>query len=158
MTLRELIHYVMDRGLINKTIGYIHQTDPRWRDKPVEQVFRRYTNSIREILELPGGEELDGYSLIVEGNVQDDEEFTDVYLDNGEEKWSTSFVDWNELVDLPVVDKIKEEITGTLAHVLYDITFYGFTRKSVLDESDDLRERSKEDTIFFDLSSFTADD
>lgn len=157
MTLRELIHFVMDRGISTKTIGYIHETDSRWKDKPIEGVFNSYTNVLREMIELNGGVELDGYSLIIESNSQDGEEFTDVYLSNGEDKWSTSFVDWNELIDLPVVDQIGLETWIVLAHVLYDITFYGFTRKSVMDSAEELHETTKEDTIFFDLSSFIND-
>ena len=49
------------------------------------------------------------------------------------------------------------ELTEMLAHVLYDITFYGFTRKSVMDSAESLHEVMKEDTIFYDLSSFTGD-
>lgn len=157
MTLRELIHFIMDRGLATKTIGYIHETDPRWKEKPVEGVFRSYTNVLRELIELDGGCELEGYMIIVESNSQDGEEFTDVYLCNGEDKWSTSFVDWNELIDLPVQDRISAEITDILAHVLYDITFYGFTRKSVMDSSEELHETAKLETTFYDLSCFTGD-
>ena len=157
MTLRELIHFVMDRGKSTHTIGYIHTFDPRWKERPIDDVFHKYTNALRELLELSGCDELEGHSIVVEGNVQDGEEFTYVYIGNGDDKWSTSFVDWNELIDLPVVDMTSVELTEMLAHVLYDITFYGFTRKSVMDSAESLHEVMKEDTIFYDLSSFTGD-
>lgn len=159
MTLRELLHFVMDRGSFTKTISFIHETDSRWHkdDVPIDKVFRSYTNAARELLELDGGCELDGYSIVIEGNVQDGEEFTDVYLSNGDDKWGTSFVDWDELIDLTVDDRTSVAIHEILAHVMYDITFHGFTRKSVIDAGEDLRSIPEGDTIVFDLSSFLDD-
>jgi hypothetical protein len=63
-------------------------------------------------------------------------------------------VDMLQLIDLNIDDRTSVAIHEILAHVMYDITFHGFTRKSVIDAGEDLRSISEGDTIVFDLSSF----
>lgn len=154
MTLRELINHVLDRGKFQKTIGYIHNTDSRWREEAVDRVYKSYTNAARELVELPGDDELEGHVIVVDSNVQDDEEFTDIYIQCGEDKWGTSFIDWNSLIDLPVDDRISLEVSEILAHVLYDITFWGFTRKNVLEAGDSLSNSDKTDVVEVDIDEF----
>ena len=131
MTLRELIHYVMDRGLITKTFTYIHQVNSAWHDKPIIEIHRAYTNVIRDLLESPGIEKPTG-KIVVDYTIQDNEESTDVYLvDDTGERCALDFTDWNDLIDLPVDDKISKELTQMLGHVLYEITWWGFTNESI---------------------------
>lgn len=144
MTLRELIHYVMDRGLITKTLTYIHQVNSTWHEKPMAEIHRAYTNVVRELLDSPGKEDTT-YKIVVDSNVQDGEDLTDVYLiDVNGDRCALDFTDWNDLIDLPIEDKISRELTQMLGHVLYEITWWGFTNESIRQQREELIQMSED--------------
>lgn len=153
MTLRELLHHVMDRGYFHKTVSYLHTVNDTFRDRDVGEVFSAYTNAVREIIELPGSDELDGWTIIVDSEEQDGEEYSDVYLSNGKDgKVAIDFIDWNDIVDLPIDDRISRELSEKLSHILYELTWWGFTRSSINQQREELEEQSKDKLIEFPLS------
>ena len=153
MTLRELLHHVMDRGYFNKTVAFLHTVNDTFKDRELEEVYTAYTNAVRELLELPGSEELEGWTIVVDSEEQDGEEYSDVYLSNdGEGKTAMDFIDWNDIIDLPINDKISRELSEKLGHVLYEITWWGFTRSSINQQRDELEEASEGELIEFSLS------
>lgn len=153
MTLRELINHVLDRGKFHKTIGYIHSTDPKWQKQDIARVHSSYTNAVQELMDLPGSDELADHKIVVESNVQDQEEFVDVYIESDTGRWGTCFIDWNDLIDLPIADKISTELSDVLAHVLYDITFWGFTRKNVIEAGESIMNIDETEVIEVDLDT-----
>jgi len=153
MTLRELLHHVMDRGYFNKTVAFLHTVNDTFKDRKMEDVYTAYTNAIRELIELPGSEELDGWTIVVDSEEQDGEEYSDVYLSNDNEgKVAMDFIDWNDIIDLPINDKISRELSEKLGHVLYEITWWGFTRSSINQQRDELEEVGDSELIEFSLS------
>ena len=44
------------------------------------------------------------------------------------------FVDWNEIIDLKINDKVSRELSEMLAHVLYELSWWGFTNQSITDQ------------------------
>ena len=63
--------------------------------------------------------------------------------------------DWNQLIDLPVVDETGSRSLATrLAVILYEITFWGRTRHSVLHEAETLKFES-DNIVPFSLDELT---
>ena len=155
MTLRELIHHVMDRGYFNKTVAFLHTVNDTFKDRKMEEVYSAYTNAIRELIELPGSEELEGWTIIVDSEEQDGEEYSDVYLaDDQEGKAAMDFIDWIDIIDLPINDRISRELSEKLGHVLYEITWWGFTRSSVNQQREELEIKGEDAVVEF--SSISA--
>ena len=152
MTLRELINHVLNHGNFNKTVNYIRQVDQTIGDKPIDDVFHAYTNATRELLELPGDPKYIDHEIVVESVVENNEEFSKVTLHDGETTYAIDFMDWNELINLEIKDKISRELSEMLAHVLYEITWWGFTRESVNQQRKELEDVDKDDLIEFDLN------
>lgn len=152
MTLRELINHVLNHGNLNKTVNYIRQVDKTIGDKPIDDVFHGYTNATRELLELPGDDKFKDHEIVVESVVENNEEFSKVTLHDGATAYAIDFMDWNELIDLEIKDKISRELSEMLAHVLYEITWWGFTRESVNQQRKELEDIDKDDLIEFDLN------
>ncbi len=151
MTLRELINHVLDRGCLNKTINYIRQVDEVLCDKPIDKVFKAYTNACRELLELPGDDKYKDHTIQVKSAVVDGEEYSHVNLCVDDTEYAMDFMDWNELIDLEIKDKTSRELSEMLAHVLYEITWWGFTRESVKQQRDELENVDHDDLIEFNL-------
>ena len=144
----------MDRGLLTKSLTYIQQVNPSWKEKPFSKIQHAYTNVVRELIECPGSDSVE-HTIVVESNVHDGEELVDVYLaDESEERISIDFTDWNDLIDLPVKDKISKEITQMLGHVLYEITWWGFTNESIRQQGQELLDsQDKDNVIPFDIDT-----
>ena len=155
MTLRELINYVMDRGNFHKTVTFLHTTNTTFKERSIHDVTHMYSNMVAELLELPGSDELSNYTIIIEPAEQDGEDFIDTHLIDSEgNRVAMDLVDWNEIIDLKINDKVSRELSEMLAHVLYELSWWGFTNQSITDQREELIEQSenRENLIEFSLS------
>lgn len=152
MTLRELINHVLNRGAFAKSVNYIRNVDDIIQQKPIDNVFTAYTNAARELLELPGDDKYKDHVIVVDSMVQDGAECSHVTLFDGDEHFALDFMDWNELVDLEIKDKISQELSQMLAHILYEITWWGFTRESVKQQREELENMDRDNLIEFNLN------
>lgn len=147
----------MNRGMLTKSINYIRNVDKTIGEKPIDNVFKGYSNAVREMLELYGSDKYEGSKIVVESQVIDGEEFSDVFLEDGTDKWALDFVDWNDIIDLPVEDRVSVEVSEMLAHVVYDITWWGFTRESINQQARELENIDKDNIIEVDWDEFSED-
>lgn len=152
MTLRELIECVTTKGFFNKTVT---QLQILHGDRPdTQQVIRKYRNVVDQMLDLPGDDKLNDHTIVIDTGVDAaNNEYIKVYLRCGQDNtWGVDFIDWNELIDLPIQDKISNELSGMLAHILYELTWWGFTRESVNQQRIELENVSKDNIVEFNLN------
>lgn len=147
----------MNRGMLPKTINYIRNVDEIIAAKPIDNVFKAYSNAVRELIELDGCDMYENNTIIVEPQVIDDVEYSHVYLSDGTETWAMDFTDWNGLIDLQIDDKISVDVSEMLAHVLYEITWWGFTRESINQQARELEDLDKDNLIEVDWSEYIDD-
>ena len=155
MTLRELINYVMDRGNFHKTVSFLHVTNTTFKERNIHDVTHMYSNMVSELLELPGSDELEKYTIVVESAEQDGEDFIDTHLiDSDLNRVAMDFVDWNDIIDRKIDDKVSRELSEMLAHVLYELSWWGFTNQSITEQREELIKQSEnlENLIEFPLS------
>ena len=157
MTLRELINHVLDHGNLSKTVNYIRQVDSSINEKPVDDVFHAYTNATRELLELPGDDKYKDHTIVVESVTENNEEYSKVTLNDGDTTYAVDFMDWNELIDLNIKDKISRELSEMLAHVLYEITWWGFTRESVNQQREELENIDHDNLVEVNFETFMSE-
>ena len=147
MTLRELLEHVVSRNLFNECVSFLYSINDEWSGSNFEVLLKKYSNVASELVDLPGDDELKGHQIRLQ-DVECDTQYTiepyiDVHLYDGESSWSIDFVDWNQLIDLPVVDETgSRSLTTRLAVILYEMTFWGRTRHSVLHEAETLKHAS----------------
>jgi hypothetical protein len=126
-----------------------------WKERRVDEVTSTYRRVVDEITDLPGSDNLSGTRIVVDQVSADGVSHIDVYIkDDKDERWGIDFIDWNDLVDLKIEDRISNEVSEMLAHILYEITWWGHTRKSVNDQGMQMvREAEDADNIIeFSLS------
>ena len=134
MTLRELINSVLDRGHFSHVTKFIHKE--YYTDQPKSEqgpINCSYQAVIGELLELRSQKAQ--YAIYVHEKEERGEKFVDVslYCDEDEETYAMDLTDWADLIDA----KIKNDLNTLtwqhelLGHILWEITFYGFTEDKV---------------------------
>lgn len=136
MTLRELIEHCTSEGFFDDISTHLLSLREEWTDKDI--VTKQYRRIADELLDLPGDDELSDHVILIRRD-----EHRSVLLGYEESVWSLDFVDWNCLVDLPIKDEVCRTLTERLARVLYEITFWGMTRESVLQQAEETRQASE---------------
>jgi hypothetical protein len=146
MTLREAINHVMNRGAqahIHTTIynTYYRECERTWPD-----VMTAYNDVIGEILNLPSNPGDD--HILINSVVRDDTDEIDVccYSPTDDQTYAIDLMDWSDLVDLMIDDAVGLNISDQIAHVLWELTFWGFTRERIALERDKLKKASEEAT------------
>ena len=157
LTLREIINQVMDANALKQVFNVIYEKYYTDTDKnakhDIETVANGYTSTVRELLEL------DSTSSAYAIALTEGEEWMDVHLVADGKKFAMDFVLWEELVDSTIVDNTgRLENTEALAHILWEMTFYGFTEARVKEAGDELLEASKGPFTEFKLEDLDLDD
>ena len=159
MTLRELIDHVTTRGFFNKVGSHLQMMNSDWKDHDITEITKSYRKVVDEIADLPGGDDLTGHVIVVDQVSADEISYIDVYMkDEQGQRWRIDFLDWNELVDLKIDDRISNEVSEMLAHILYEVTWWGRTRRSVTDQGKELlaEAQDKDNLLMFSLSSLNS--
>jgi hypothetical protein len=103
---------------------------------------------IGELLELPPKEP--EYEIYVHPKEDDGEKFIEVslYCDEDEETYAMDLTSWGDIIDAKIKNDLKERTyPELLAHILWEITFYGFTGGKIelsQDKMEQLMEEVKE--------------
>jgi len=151
MTLRELIEHCSREGYIDKIGEHIQPLRDEWSETEVTAITSQYKRVAEELVDLHGENSLDGHSLCIEND-----ENCSVLLMQGDEVWSLDFIDWNCLIDLPIKDKICKTLSERLARILYEITFWGMTRESVLQQAEETKQASQGKLIEITMEEFLS--
>lgn len=138
MTLRDLVHVVMNTGNWNKVTSIIYDAYYTENDSRGD-VDGAYMSALSELIELPVIKQdtqivIEQCTTVIPGRDDDTtiEKYVNVRLqDPVEGPCSISYVEWTELVDMTIVDEIDLNMNEQLAHILWEITFHGFSNESV---------------------------
>ena len=155
ITLRQLIEAVRESDSFNHVIDHVIDIHKEWQLQSRDKLHHVYTRVCDELLDLPGDPELSGYSMVIPVD-----DTSHVHLCNSETTYALDLVDWNELIDLPVKDSVCTRLSQRLAVILYEITFWGFNRASVLEQAETLKQVShdQENMIEMTLEQFLSGD
>ena len=152
----------MDRGYMHKTMMCLSTLSKDYTDDKIPYMVEKYSGVIRELLEVDPDDELHDHVIVIkQAYDQDNNEYIDVHLENTQDGTTTAidFIDWAKIIDLPIHDDISREVTQMLAHVLYELTWWGFTRESVRQQGDELIQmaQDKHNLVEFSLSGIDID-
>ena len=155
MTLRQLISKVVDNhGLFKVVMLLKEQYYTDIETENVENIFKHYSMAVTGLVECTQ-EKTNLHKIIIckelDDLVEPPEEYTDVRLSNIDETelYATDLTPWRRLIDLEIDNKINISEEESLAHILYDITFYGYTEAEIDHEKSRMVELAEQATNEF---------
>ena len=145
MTLRETIDHVLVRGGQAHIHACIYNVYYRSKNRTFPEIMEAYGNVLKELQSLSTTKDTD-WHIVLRDQTIDDEAVVDVHLYNtaDDETYALDFIDWVDLIDLLVEDKIGLSQADQLAHILYELTFWGFDADQIKKERKLLEQASEE--------------
>ncbi|MAF24469.1 hypothetical protein CL634_02685 [bacterium] len=154
ITLTQLIHAVLDTGTFGKTMSVMYDeyydiNNSFVHDEhKVEDVEWKYSCVVEELLSLtPDDTSIKDYMIQVrkkEDDLDPEEiiEYIDVCLYNESEDktYAIDMTAWPELLNMRIEDCSSLDFREVLAHILYEITFYGYTSATVEEKREEILE------------------
>ena len=142
MTLRDLLKISRYKDVFN----IVHQE--YYKDHKLDDIYHAdssYRKVFKELLTLPHHPN-EEYKIYIRESHNDwesgpvGEKFIDVclYCEEDDETYAMDLTPWGELVDAEVKYGIPLSGTKAVAHVLWELTFYGFTEQDTQLEKDKL--------------------
>ena len=134
MTFREMLNVVFNTGTVFKVMSKIEQIYYENTPDQLDMIMKKYTSAAQEMLDIPGLPGCEQYMIRLSNVTDPDEDnYVDVHLYNEktDEVYSVSYTDWSEVVDLPVTVTTHFDMVDQVAHILWELTFHGFTRAEV---------------------------
>lgn len=161
MNLRGLINQIMDGGALDLTMQTLYDSYYTNKDKEYDKngMVQAYTGVVRELIELPHNP-ID-HKLLVRSTVETkgDEPVISVILEHDDSTYGVDFVLWEELIDADVLDESMHMLPhDILAHILWEITFYGFSAARVKQKKVEMDELVASTERGDDLEEFKLED
>jgi len=148
MTLRDLLKKCRYKDVFN----ILHQE--YYKKKQKEEIYqadcgyRAVFNNLLMLPHLPWTDKGHEYQIYIRKNIdeinEDNDEFIDVslYCEEDEQIYAMDFTPWEDLIDAEIRKGVFLDDCTILAHILWEITFYGYTREAVKEAEDNLKELS----------------
>ena len=158
MTLRELLYRKSYKNIFN----VIYKTFLKERkNNQITELSIKFENAFTELKLIEKQNKTK--NLVVLNEIESEEEqIIDVcfYDDKQDEHYSLDFMDWGEIIDCEVIAPKKFNQTTIVAHVLWEITFWGFNREKITEERKELNKAVKEveELDLEDLEDFNMED
>lgn len=147
MTLRELLTVVLDTGGLHRVAEFIQRE--YYSEYTCRQaICDRITDVILEMVSLDGNHvlkqdntiQLTTYDVIVDGGSTEQSIHVGLLEHSTEDKFSLDLIPWNQLIDLPVENKTPTDLHETVAHIIWEITFWGTTAHEIDKQIDHMQQ------------------
>ena len=171
MTLKELINSVLDTGRVELMVSELYNTYYTNREESVTyiDILTVYISVIRGLLELtPDNKICDEFAIYLystaEGEMGAKDTCVSLYNKSEKSRYALDCTPWRELVNMEVIDDAELDEHCLLAHLLWEITFYGFSSSDVDRSTEELAELSEriksgeEELYEFDIDDLDEDD
>ena len=142
MTLRELLYRKSYKNIFN--VIYKTFLKDNSQDRIIDLSIK-FENAFTELKSIEKQNKTK--NLVVLNEIESEEEqIIDVcfYDDKQDEHYSLDFMDWGEIIDCEVVAPKKFNQTTIVAHILWEITFWGFSREKITKERKELNKAVQE--------------
>jgi hypothetical protein len=118
------------------------------QDKPQDKIVEYSINFQKAFEELKNVEpNKKTKNLVVLNEIKDEnEDVIDVcfYDESEDEHYALDFMDWGEIIECEVVAPKKFNQTTIVAHILWEITFWGYSRDKITEQRKTLNKLSEE--------------
>ena len=129
MTFRELINGCSFKSVFNKIQSLYYEDATKEKLEGASYNYRK----VYDLLARKPNNDNDDWKIYVTEKEEDGEKYIDVcyYNEIQDEIYAIDFVSWSELIDLEIYLCVDMDDITTLAHILWEITFYGFNEESL---------------------------
>lgn len=117
-----------------------------WDEDRVRKMDIGFFSTWNELSRLDSKKDLKDNIYIVNTKVENSSEqiFDICYMSNKKEDkgelYAIDFIDWSDLINLEIIDGFNfNSNVEMLAHILYEMTFWGFSNKEVQGQSNKLK-------------------
>jgi len=138
MTLRDFIYRLSYKSVFN----IIHKV--YYKDKSNEEISNAdlgFLAAWQNLYKLKDNPNKD-WKIYITEKEDDGEKFFDVcwYNEEEDELYAIDFVEWEELIDSEIYKAAPMDDKTAAAHILWEITFHGFSASAVKEAKDELQE------------------
>jgi len=152
MTLRKLIQTSSYSSAFNVLRRHYY---PNEQDEKLIEYSVTYRRVCEELMDLPSPPKSNFKIYITEKEDSlEGEKYIDVclYDEENDELYGIDLTSWDELIDMEIYKATEMDNPTTLAHILWEITFYGFTNAYILDKKAELSEICEEKSFFGEIN------
>lgn len=145
MTLRELISKCKYKKVFNLIYKKYYVKQP-YSQSEIMEIDLSYEKVFNKLLELPKVKNVKNEIHLIQAK-SEGEDFIDVCLYNEDEDglFAIDFFLWSEIVDYPVIAALKLSDEEMLAHILWQITFWGFSEEEIKKQGEATLKASQEE-------------
>tara|TARA_R100000008_G_scaffold85949_1_gene77271 strand:- start:181 stop:648 length:468 start_codon:yes stop_codon:yes gene_type:complete len=152
MTFRELLKKTNHKEIFNHLYKEYYYKNI---DDEVHEMARSYQKVMNELLQKPFAPNKE-WEIKVRTT---GDELDDICWHNIEEEsdYGIDLTPWSEIIDAQIQEPFIFNINETAAHILYEITFYGFTEEKVLEERRSLEGQVDESVDMTEVKKIVQD-
>ena len=113
------------------------------------QLSLTYRKVVKDLIDLPSNPDSKFKIYITEKECDEKgEKFIDVcfYNEDDDELFALDLTSWENLIDLEIYKAVEMDDYSALAHILWEITFWGWSDDKIKEERDSLSKASMEAT------------
>ena len=142
MTLRELIHKCPYKRIFNALYRYYYYGNEK---EVIQSADLGYLNVYKELEQLPPNPNPKWEMHVLKKVDKDYDDIIDVRLHDIKEgeSYGCDLTLWSEIIDCEVKKLTDISDIECLAHILYEITFYGFSEEKIKEVKDEINELTK---------------
>jgi hypothetical protein len=142
MTLRDLIHNCPYKRVFNALHKYYYYGNA---DEAILQADIGYLNVYKELEQLPPNPSPKWEIHVLKKADKDYDDIIDVCLHEIKEgeSYGVDLILWSEIIDCEFKNLTENSDIECLAHILYEITFYGFSEAKIKEVKDEMSELVK---------------
>ena len=152
MTLRELINDCKYKKVFNSIYKNYYVNQP-YSDSEIIEIDLSYEKIFNELKDLKQVKNVENEIYLVQAGF-DGEEWIDVclYNEKDDDIFAIDFLSWREIIDCAITSSIKLSKEETLAHILWEITFWGFSEDEIKKQGEATLKASQEEPMPFNLN------
>lgn len=130
MTLRELLKETPYKSVFNVIYKTFYQ-EKKYLNSRIIEADVAYSKVYKELIDLPENK-IENQKIYI-ANVADLAQEIDVCLLNEteDELYSFDFIPWKDVIDLEILKTAKLSSVECLAHILWEMTFWGFSQEEI---------------------------
>tara|TARA_B110000305_G_scaffold175630_1_gene194290 strand:+ start:775 stop:1209 length:435 start_codon:yes stop_codon:yes gene_type:complete len=130
MTLRELLKETPYKSVFN-TIYKLFYQEKKYLNSKIIEADLAYSKVCEILLDLPE-KEVENHRIYIAGVGSVSEEVDVCFLDEVEDEiYSFDFIAWADIIDMKILKTAKISDIECLAHILWEITFWGFSQEEI---------------------------
>lgn len=118
--------------------------DKKYSNSKITEYDVQYSRVFKELSSLPSNPKDDLKIYLASVGPEKIDIDTCLLDEPKDELFALDFVEWKDIIDIEIYNSAKLTQTECLAHILWEITFWGFSEKEIQKQSKKIQDESNE--------------